>query len=303
MNDPYASDASVVGKHGLLVFNLVDLFNYGEMQSHIRSLSYGPEISHAGTAAAPSNIVAIQVESLYAFIVDTKYNNAFIMPFLHDLSYQCIYYPFMMSYHEAGSTSDCEFSTLNSVEPFGDVPSIKVRNYGYPNSVVKQFAAQGYGVEAYHGNRGTYFNRAAAFKRAIEPGKMGLGIFYVNDSKATTPLAAQLAIEAFSRPVIVIAGGYDKHADPTPMALTIRARAKAAILMGATARAVAGGIGQGGPPVEMATGIDDAVRRAVAHAAPGDVVLLSPGHASWDMFENYEQRGQQFIDLVDKVIR
>lgn len=165
MNDPYASDASVVGKHGLLVFNLVDLFNYGEMQSHIRSLSYGPEISHAGTAAAPSNIVAIQVESLDAFIVDTKYNNAFIMPFLHDLSYQCIYYPFMMSYHEAGSTSDCEFSTLNSVEPFGDVPSIKVRNYGYPNSVVKQFAAQGYGVEAYHGNRGTYFNRAAAFKK------------------------------------------------------------------------------------------------------------------------------------------
>jgi lipoteichoic acid synthase len=165
MNDAYASDVSVVSRHGLLVFNLVDLFNYGEMRSHIRSLSYGPEISHAGTAAAPSNILAIQVESLDAFIIDTKYEGAFITPFLHDLSYKSVYFPYMMSYHEAGSTSDCEFSTLNSVEPLEDVPSIKIRNYGYPNSVVKQFAAKGYRVEAYHGNRGTYFNRAAAFKK------------------------------------------------------------------------------------------------------------------------------------------
>jgi lipoteichoic acid synthase len=165
MNDAYASDVSVVSKHGLLVFNLVDFLNYGEMKNHIRSLSYGPEISHADTPAAPSNIVAIQVESLDAFIIDTKYKNAFITPFLHDLSNKCVYYPFMMSYHEAGSTSDCEFSTLNSVEPFEDLPSIKIRNYGYPNSVLKRFAAQGYRVEAFHGNRGSYFNRDAAFKK------------------------------------------------------------------------------------------------------------------------------------------
>jgi len=134
----------------------------------------------------------------------------------------------------------------------------------------------------------------------LEPvGEWG-GVLFVNDSKATTPLAAQLAIEAFSRPVIIIAGGYDKHTDPTPMAETIRVRAKAAILLGATAGALAGGIGQGGPPVEMATGIDDAVRRAVAHAAPGDVVLLSPGHASWDMFENYEQRGDLFRRAAER---
>jgi lipoteichoic acid synthase len=172
MDDPYASDISVVSRHGLLVFNLVDLFNYGDARRHIGSLSYGPEISHAGVAAAPSNIVAIQVESLDAFIIDAKYKDAFITPFLHDLSYKSIYFPYVMSYHEAGSTSDCEFSTLNSVEPFNDLPSIKIRNYGYPNAVPKQFTAQGYTVEAYHGNRGSYFNRAAAFK------KMGFHFFH-----------------------------------------------------------------------------------------------------------------------------
>jgi phosphoglycerol transferase MdoB-like AlkP superfamily enzyme len=172
MNDAYASDASVVSRHGLLVFNIVDLFNYRDMKRHIRSLSYGPEVSHAGTAAAPSNIVAIQVESLDAFIIDTKYKDAFVTPFLHDLSNKSIYFPFMMSYHKAGSTSDCEFSTLNSVEPLDDLPSLKIRNYGYPNSVLKRFAAQGYRVEAYHGNRGSYFNRTAAFK------KMGFHSFH-----------------------------------------------------------------------------------------------------------------------------
>lgn len=165
MYDAYASDASVVGKHGLLVFNIVDLFNYGDARRLIRSLSYGPEISAAETTATHPNIVALQIESLDAYITDAKYNKKFIMPFLHDLSQKCLYFPYVLSYHEAGSTSDCEFSVLNSVEPFDDFPSIKLRNYGYPNSALKRFSSQGYCVEAFHGNRGSYFNRTAAFKK------------------------------------------------------------------------------------------------------------------------------------------
>jgi len=147
----------------------------------------------------------------------------------------------------------------------------------------------------------------------LEPiGRLG-DVLFVNDSKATTPLAAKVAIEAFDRPVVVIAGGYDKHADPSPMVRAIRRRALAAVLIGATARALQKAIGRsrearqparggfalgeggsGRPAVERARTLEEAVRRAAALARPDGVVLLSTGHASWDMFDNYEQRGEVF---------
>jgi lipoteichoic acid synthase len=172
MNDAYASDISVVSKHGLLLFNIVDLFNFRDTRRHIRSLSYGVEINAVETTTTPLNIVALQIESLDAFIVDTKYKNRFVTPFLHELSQKSVFFPYMLSYHKAGSTSDCEFSTINSVEPFDDFPSIKIRNYDYPNSALKCFSSQGYSVEAFHGNRGSYFNRIAAFA------KMGFHTFH-----------------------------------------------------------------------------------------------------------------------------
>ena len=104
--------------------------------------------------------------------------------------------------------------------------------------------------------------------------------------------------EAFAEPVVLIAGGYDKKSDPGPMVEAIRARAKAVVLIGATAAALEERIGRGGPVVGRAETLEAAVARAVALACPGDVVLLSPGHASWDMFDNYEQRGAVFKQLV-----
>ena len=144
----------------------------------------------------------------------------------------------------------------------------------------------------------------AAFRplpHRLEPvGERG-GVLYVNDSKATTPLAAVAALDAFDAPVVLIAGGYDKHADPAPMVDAIRRRAKAVVLIGATAAALQKAIGQGGPAVERAAGLEEAVGRAAALARPGDVVLLAPGHASWDMFENYEQRGDLFRRAVEAI--
>ena len=128
----------------------------------------------------------------------------------------------------------------------------------------------------------------------LEPiGRLG-DVLFVNDSKATTPLAAKVAIEAFDRPVVVIAGGYDKHIDPAPMVRTIRRRARAAVLIGATAEALQAAIGRGRTIVERAATLEEAVGRAAALARPDGVVLLSTGHASWDMFDNYEQRGEVF---------
>jgi lipoteichoic acid synthase len=95
-----------------------------------------------------------------------------VTPFLNSLSKECIFYPYTLSFHKAGSTSDCEFSIISSIEPFHDFPSIKLRNYDYPNSMLKPLVGAGYDAIAFHGNRGTYFNRHIALK------KMGFRSFY-----------------------------------------------------------------------------------------------------------------------------
>jgi lipoteichoic acid synthase len=174
MKDPYESDISVVKKYGLMTFNIVDLLNYQDGQQHIKAISYGPVVASADTVVAADrpNIVVLQVESLDAYIVDRKHKSSYITPFFHGLTSTAVYYPYMLSYHEAGSTSDCEFSTINSIEPFDDYPAIKIRNYDYVNSMARQLSSGGYAADAFHGNRGTYFNRAAAFK------KMGFGWFF-----------------------------------------------------------------------------------------------------------------------------
>jgi UDP-N-acetylmuramoylalanine--D-glutamate ligase len=139
----------------------------------------------------------------------------------------------------------------------------------------------------------------------LEPIGKRESVLFVDDSKATTPVAARAAIEAFSQPagpgrakgtagVILIAGGYDKKTDPAPMVAAARERAKAVLVIGQTGPALAAALDGGRARVERAGDLEAAVRRAVELAAPGDVVLLAPGHASWDMFDNYEQRGKAF---------
>ena len=132
----------------------------------------------------------------------------------------------------------------------------------------------------------------------LQPVGMRGGVLFVDDSKATTPEAAALALAAFTEPVVLIAGGYDKGSDPQVMVEAICRRAKAVVLIGATAGALERRIGAGGPVVERAEGLEEAVTRAAALAEAGDVVLLAPGHASWDMFDNYEQRGDVFRQSV-----
>jgi UDP-N-acetylmuramoylalanine--D-glutamate ligase len=131
------------------------------------------------------------------------------------------------------------------------------------------------------------------------------GVRWYNDSKATTPDSSIVALEAFDSPII-IAGGYDKHIPFDEFGAKIARKAKAAILIGQTA-SVIGKIIQNHPQnkaqVRFAKTLEEAVLLANNLAVEGDAVLLSPACASYDMFENYEQRGQQFIDLVDKVIR
>jgi UDP-N-acetylmuramoylalanine--D-glutamate ligase len=124
-------------------------------------------------------------------------------------------------------------------------------------------------------------------------GRVG-DVLFVDDSKATTPESARAGMEAFDRGVVLIAGGYDKHVDPEVLLKAIRTGTRAVVLMGATAEVLARALEGNGPPVERAENMDEAVRRAARLAKAGDVVLLSPGHASWDMFDSFEHRGDAF---------
>lgn len=128
------------------------------------------------------------------------------------------------------------------------------------------------------------------------------GVRYYNDSKATTPEAAIAALNAFDAGVILIAGGYDKGVSFGRFAEECVKRVKCAILIGKTAKKIASLIfitgGGMGSEVVFATTLQDAVEKAKTRAKTGDVVLLSPACASYDMFVNYEDRGRQFKKFI-----
>jgi UDP-N-acetylmuramoylalanine--D-glutamate ligase len=121
----------------------------------------------------------------------------------------------------------------------------------------------------------------------------------VNDSKATTPEASLRAHAAFSgRPVVAIAGGFDKRLDLGPFADAL-ARCAGVVLLGETADRLEALLRERGAPAPArAATVEEAVDRGLALAPPGAVLLLSPGHASWGMFVNYEERGDRFRAAV-----
>jgi UDP-N-acetylmuramoylalanine--D-glutamate ligase len=125
------------------------------------------------------------------------------------------------------------------------------------------------------------------------------GVLCVDDSKSTTPESAAAALRAFEAPVLLLAGGYDKHADPAPMVAAAAGRAKAVLCYGATGPSLARRFEEAGvPDVALVGTLAEAVDHAFVLAAEGDVLLLSPGHASWDQFTNYEARAQAFAEAV-----
>jgi UDP-N-acetylmuramoylalanine--D-glutamate ligase len=122
------------------------------------------------------------------------------------------------------------------------------------------------------------------------------GVRYVNDSKATNAAAARRAVAAYDAPLHVILGGLGKNESYAELAEDLRARAARAYLIGAAADELAGALDV---PYERSGDLAAAVRAAAAAAEPGDVVLLSPACASYDQFENFEQRGEEFRRLVE----
>jgi len=124
------------------------------------------------------------------------------------------------------------------------------------------------------------------------------GVVYYNDSKGTNVDSTIKALESFSEPVILIAGGKGKGQDFGPLAEAARGRVRRAILIGQDRVRIRAALEPAGIPAEDAESMDDAVRRAREAAQVGDVVLLSPACASFDMFRNFEHRGDVFKSVV-----
>ncbi len=129
------------------------------------------------------------------------------------------------------------------------------------------------------------------------------GVRYYNDSIATTPESTIVGIEAFGEPKILIAGGFDKGLDFDKMAQAISDKLKALILIGQTADKIEQSVRKTGkiPPIYRANSLAEAVKKAAEISAAGDVVLLSPACASYDMFVNFVQRGNMFAELVKQL--
>ncbi len=123
------------------------------------------------------------------------------------------------------------------------------------------------------------------------------GVRYVNDSKATNVDAVEKALAGFREAVVLIAGGKDKGFDFAELNDTLRRKVKLAVLIGETRDKLAAAWSSAVRCVKAGS-LQDAVEQARRAAAPGDVVLLSPACSSFDMFRDYEDRGERFKQIV-----
>lgn len=127
------------------------------------------------------------------------------------------------------------------------------------------------------------------------------GVRYVNDSKATNVNAVWYALESFAERVVLIAGGRDKGNDYEPLRQLVAQKVRAIVAIGESGDKVVRELGDLIPHAVSAESMEDAVRYARMFAEPGDVVLLSPACASFDMFDNYEHRGDVFRSAVQEL--
>jgi UDP-N-acetylmuramoylalanine--D-glutamate ligase len=131
------------------------------------------------------------------------------------------------------------------------------------------------------------------------------GVKYYNDSIATSPTRTIAGLDAYKQKVILIAGGYDKNIPFEVLGPKVVEKVKCLILLGVTADKIeaavkaAPGYLSGNPPIIRVTGLKEAVMAARGAASSGDIITLSPACASFDMFKNFEQRGDAYKDIVN----
>ncbi len=125
------------------------------------------------------------------------------------------------------------------------------------------------------------------------------GVKYVNDSKGTNPDASIKALEAYNEPIVLLAGGRNKGSDFTVLAHKIKEKVRSLVILGECRDEIREAVEKTGfREIHEAGSFDEAVKIAAREAKAGEIVLLSPACASWDMFRNFEERGERFKEVV-----
>lgn len=128
------------------------------------------------------------------------------------------------------------------------------------------------------------------------------GVMYVNDSKGTNPDSTIKAVQSYNRPIILIAGGYDKDSSYDELLDAAKDNVYALVLLGQTASKIAAcAKNKGFTNINIVNDMKEAVSTSYKLAKDGDVVLLSPACASWDMYKSFEVRGNDFKEYVNNL--
>ena len=127
------------------------------------------------------------------------------------------------------------------------------------------------------------------------------GIDFIDDSKGTNVGATQAALQGMGRPVVIILGGMSKGQDFSPLINPIKQYARAVLLIGVDKDIIENTLKETGVPIEKCETLEQAVELSMNYAQEGDVVLLSPACASFDMFKGYHHRGEVFVNAVSQL--
>jgi UDP-N-acetylmuramoylalanine--D-glutamate ligase len=142
------------------------------------------------------------------------------------------------------------------------------------------------------------------FKNAphrLEPVGVIKGVEFINDSKATNVDSVVYALGSYDKPLVWIAGGVDKGNDYSLIMDQVKQKVKTLICLGKDNEKLKKAFGDAVPRIMETQSVKELVRIALDAADKGDIVLLSPACASFDLFKNYEDRGNQFRDAVQEL--
>jgi UDP-N-acetylmuramoylalanine--D-glutamate ligase len=140
-----------------------------------------------------------------------------------------------------------------------------------------------------------------SMEHRMEPVGLVRGVEFINDSKATNVNSTWFALESMTKPVILILGGVDKGNDYSLLFELIKEKVKAIVCLGVDNTKLHKAFGHEVEIMVNTSSAEEAVKAAYHMSSKGDVVLLSPACASFDLFANYEDRGKQFKDAVKEL--
>lgn len=199
-----------------------------------------------------------------------------------------------------GATAFAEDGALHVVAPAPlDMPLHQLSlsgKHNFRNSMAAAIAALAAGVDA--GTVKKCLSDFPGVEHRLEKVLTVNGVSYINDSKATNVDACFCALDSMTTPVVLIIGGKDKGNDYSQIAGLVKEKCRAIVYLGADNSKLHNFFDGMGIPVADTHSMADCVAACAAHARPGDTVLLSPCCASFDLFKNMEDRGEQFKSLV-----